>query len=174
MPPTIVPLLMEVHSKGEICSPNMQIAAEDSRGVPTFALPLWILATLIAIVPGGTFTRIGIAATHFAASVAASPMGKLCYRCNRPAVQSASYTDGSLRYFCELHPPPDEMRRTTPGEHGGNKFNPDFCRFSIMAFLGFGWMNLLLGFAQKTSVTIRGAVIGLAVSAGLWLWFSHL
>lgn len=39
----------------------------------------------------------------------------LCYICGEPAVQAASYDDGSVRYFCRAHKPP--RRHDRIGSH---------------------------------------------------------
>ncbi len=148
----------------------------DKRTI-VWPLILWLLADLIVLIPGGVVTQVNRAEAAIQAQVVASPLGKLCYICGAPAVQFARYTDGSIRYFCSAHTPPEEMRATSPGEHGDKMFNPKAIFIVLGLVFGIGTYRSVIHLVtqgEKLTSTVFGAVIGLALALGAWFWFSLL
>jgi hypothetical protein len=131
----------------------------------------------VVVVPGGIITQIYKANRRFDEKVAASPMGKLCYHCNGPAIQVAEYTDGSVRYFCEQHPPPRRSRATSPGDQGSKGFNPGFALVLVLGFVSVNTARALVQVVRPWKgyvPTLPGAIIGLVTVIGAWIWFFGL
>ena len=135
----------------------------------------WLLSIAVLIVPGGVVTQIWKANERFRSREAESPLGKLCYFCNAPAVHSAQYDDGGVRYFCIGHTPPEQVHADSTGEHGRNSFNPWFCITVLGGIYGIHALRSLLQLystAKLFQASLPGALIGMVFSAMAWFWFA--
>ena len=142
---------------------------------PVVVAVLWLFSVGVLLLPGGVLTQIWRADERFNERVAESPLGKLCYRCNRPAVVSARYDDGSVRYFCKHHDPPEQMRATSSGDQGQKGFNPWFCIGLLGVIYGINTLRAvvqLFSTAQFFQASLTGAVIGVVTSGLAWYWFA--
>ena len=119
------------------------IALLPSRRNRVLIATIWLAGIAMVVIPGGVITQIWRASESFDERVAASPLGKLCYACGQPAVQFAEYTDGSVRYFCDRHPPPQQARATSAGDKGSKGLNPYFCIAILSVFFGANTVRAL-------------------------------
>lgn len=138
---------------------------------------LWLLCLAILLLPSGVVTQIWDADHRFNNRLSESPLGKLCYMCNAPAVNRARYDDGSTRYFCEEHHPPKWMRPTSSGDHGQKSFNPWLCILILGVIYGVNGFRALVQWfstAKFFRVSLLGAVIGFGMIIIAWFWFSNI
>ncbi|HEV3444359.1 MAG TPA: hypothetical protein VG099_06935 [Gemmataceae bacterium] len=149
--------------------------AEVSIAKRAIVAALWLLASAALLVPGGIVTQIWEADRRFNERLVDSPLGKLCYRCNAPAVLSAQYDDGSIRYFCKEHDPPERMQRTSSGDRGQKGFNPWLCIAVLGGIYGVNSLRALVQLfstAKLFRASLPGALIGVVTVVLAWCWFA--
>jgi hypothetical protein len=144
---------------------------------PWLILLLWAAADLAVILPGGVLTQVQRADAAIRARVMDSPYERLCYICGKPAVHQAAYTDGSTRYFCKEHRPPEKMRATTEGDKGSSQFSPRSILLMLAAVFGIGTLRAIvhvLSDGLRLAPTYLGAFGAIGVAVGAWYWFGSL
>jgi hypothetical protein len=148
-----------------------------NRRMLLFMWTIWLGCMGIILIPGGVITQIRRADERINDLVAASPLGKLCYVCGGPAVQSAKYDDGSVRYFCEQHDPPVRVHVDSAGDKGNKGFNPRFCIIALLVFYGVNTGRAAIHIVRpwrKYIPTLTGATLGLSAVVAIWWWYYSL
>ncbi len=151
--------------------PRFGTPREDFR----MAVVGWIVALLIVLLPGGVLTQVWTAKYRIAEKYAASPLGKLCYYCGRPATHSQAYTNGEVLYFCDRHKAPKEIWASygKPMEHG-NGYNPVVCTVVLALIYGGNILNVLMSLilrGREKYPSAHGAFLGIFAAVGFWFWF---
>ncbi len=149
----------------------------ESTKMKTFLyLVFWIATACVLLMPHGVLHKIQDAERWMDVQKQADPTGFLCYKCYRAAVQSASYSDGSIRYFCAQHPPPKLMNWDTD-EPDRSRFSTKGCYWIIGVVLGIGFIRFItISFVPGISWKLYfwEAAIALVFTVLNWMWFHHV
>jgi hypothetical protein len=148
----------------------------EAKKRPSIIAAIWVVSLGVVVIPGGILTQIWQADTRFDQRLQASPVGKLCSHCNGPAVQIATYADGTVRYYCEDHKPPSLERRGAANDtYGEKKFNPWFATLVVALFYAINTLRACVQLFQTSIVlraTLPGALFGFVFTALAWAWFA--
>ena len=142
---------------------------------PWLILAAWLVADAIVLVPGGVVSQIRKADVRIDRNVKDSPLGKLCYRCQKPAVKFGDFTDGVRRYYCADHTVPDRTGSTS-GVTGEKRFNPIVCYGILGVIFGVNTLRVAIHAAKPAMFkpTAIGGAVGVVAAGLLWVWFHSL